>query len=203
MGGLLFLKNTVATPKGIAQARAEHGIRVLDQYAFTPRDLEGAAGLLLSQHVDERHLSEHRAALEGFLARGRAIAINGPFVLPALGVLAPYEPVGDGSAEPWALELASPHPITEGVRAEDLTFRRGVVGFWGRGTSKPPRDAVVLTRYGRSGSPADWVWRAPGGGRLFVHPGNDVWGWATRSTSAARVFPQLLGWMRGETEVGA
>lgn len=54
---------------------------------------------------------------------------------------------------------------------------------------------MALTRFARSGRGVDLAWQRPGGGRLFLHPGNDVWGYAFDPTPAARVFPQLLAWM--------
>ncbi|MEM1416297.1 MAG: hypothetical protein AAGH15_15420, partial [Myxococcota bacterium] len=168
MARFLFLQNTVALARSIAEPPPGTAIRVIDQYAFRPEDLADVAGVLFCQHLDERHLGERRAVWDAFLSRGGALAVNGPFARPFLSALAPYRPSGDGSAAGWMLELAEAHPITAGVAAKDLSYRRGVVGFWARGGSTPPNGARVLTRFVATGGVADWAWVAPGGGRLFV-----------------------------------
>ena len=194
-GRFLFLQNTVGLPTAIADPPIGHEIAVLDQYALSPKNLDGIDGLLLGQHLDERHLTEHRDTLDAYLEQGGAIAVMGPVALPFLTHLAPHEPVGTGRRDDWLLELGAAHPIMAGVDPDDLTYRKGVVGFWARGSIAPPDGAHALTRFTASGVVADWAWSPPAGGRLFVHPGNDVWGYAGDGTTAARVFPQLLDWM--------
>lgn len=196
-GRFLFLQNTVGLPPAITDPPNGHEIVILDQYAFAPASLDGIEGLLLSQHLDERHLTEHRDTLDTYLGEGGAVAVMGPVALPFLTYLTPHEPVGTGRRDDWLLELGSAHPIMAGVDPDDLIYRKGVVGFWARGTIAPPDDAEALTRFPTSGLVADWAWSRPAGGRLFVHPGNDVWGYAGDGTSAARVFSQLLDWMIG------
>ncbi|MEM6730817.1 MAG: hypothetical protein AAF658_04635 [Myxococcota bacterium] len=194
MGRFVFLQNTVKTPESLQKAHRGHVIDIVDQYDFDRSTLSGADGLLLSQHLDERHLHENRALLTGFLASGGNIALNGPVAAPYLDPPGTYHAVETHAGQGWKLTMAAPHPITEGVNAHDLTYRRGVIGFWARGTFSLPASATTLTLFKDSKRPVDYVWRSPGGGWLFVHPGNDVWGYSLMETSARRVFPQLLDW---------
>jgi len=194
-GRFLFLKNTVGTPEAIAAPPAGHRIDFLDQYAFTPDALTGMDALLLGQHLDEHHLGGFRTALDGFLDGGGGIAVMGPVARPFLTVLSPHLAIGNGHRDDWVLKNAADHPLMDGVDAQDLTWRKGVVGFWARGTIAPHPSATVLTRFAATGAVADWVWVTPRGGKLFVHPGNDVWGYAGEPNTSARVFPQLLDWM--------
>jgi len=55
----------------------------------------------------------------------------------------------------------------------------------------------VLTTLGPERVPLDWSLERPTGGRLFVHPGNDVWTFAGGKTSAGRLWPQVLDWLGG------
>ncbi|WP_375552393.1 hypothetical protein [Rhodophyticola porphyridii] len=194
-GRFLFLKNTVGTPGAIAAPPNGHEIAVLEQPAFTPDALETVCGLLLGQHLDEYHLGTLRPGLDAFLARGGAVATMGPIAVPYMSILRPHRPEGSGRRDDWILEIAGDHPIVDGVSAGDITFRKGVVGFWARGSIAPPDDARIVTRFAATGAPADWVWHGPQGAKLFVHPGNDVWGYAQEPNSSARIFAQLLDWM--------
>lgn len=194
MGRFVFLLNTVEPPKHIATPPAGHEIAVVDQYAFRAQDLVGADGLLISQHLDEVHLGEHRETLEVFLDRGGTLSLNGPVARPCLDPPGQYHALPSQAAREWVIDMGAPHPITAGVAAEDLTYRRGVIGFWARGFFDVPEGATVLTRFRASRRPADWLWQRPEGGSLFVHPGNDIWGYAGDATSARPVFAQFLDW---------
>lgn len=193
-GRFLFLKNTVGTPGAIAAPPGGHAVTILEQADFSPKALRGVDGLLLGQHLDEFHLAGFRDELDGYLAQGGAIAVMGPVAVPYLRGLCAHRAQGEGRRDDWLLEMAEDHPVTRGVAADDLTFRKGVVGFWARGTIAAPAGAQILTRFAATGAPADWVWTGSGG-KLFVHPGNDVWGYTSDPNSSARVFAQLLDWM--------
>lgn len=194
-GRFLFPKNTVGTPKAITDPPNGHRIDIIDQYKFTPGALSDTQALLLGQHLDEHHLQGMHPALDAFLIEGGGIAIMGPVALPPITFLSPHRIAGHGHRDDWILEMAHDHPVMEGVAVDDLTFRKGVVGFWARGTITPHENAQVLTRFATTGAAADWVWESGKGGKLFVHPGNDVWGYASEPNSSARVFPQLLDWL--------
>ncbi|QPH55609.1 hypothetical protein [Pontivivens ytuae] len=195
MAQFLYLQNTVDVPPAIAAPPDGHDIEVIDQYELHEGSLVTADGLLLCQHLDEAHLQSQRDVLDAFLGLGGAIAVNGPIARPFLSILSSYEPVGEGHAADWILELGASHSITAGIEADHLTRRRGVIGFWARGTVMPPPGAIVLSYFKQSRLPADWVWTSDGGGRLFFHPGNNFWGYAADTTSAAKLYPQLLDWM--------
>lgn len=194
-GHFLFLKNTVGTPTAMSHPPKGHGITVLEQPEFSADALNGMTGLLLGQHLDEHHLRAFRPTLDAYLEGGGAVATMGPIAQPFLSILHAHKTVGEGRKSDWMLQIANDHPIVAGVAAPDLSLRKGVVGFWARGTITPPKGAVILTFFTSSGDPADWAWQGTGGGKLFVHPGNDVWGYAAEPNSSARVFPQLLDWM--------
>ncbi|MEM6532294.1 MAG: hypothetical protein AAF654_06700 [Myxococcota bacterium] len=194
MGHFLFLQNTVETPKGISSPVDGHRIAIEDQYALDVSTLSRFNGVLLSQHLDERHLAENHDAFERYLANGGAVVLNGPSARPLFQPGA-YKAIPAPGGYAWRLDLADPHPITEGIEPQDLSYRRGVIGFWARGHFVLPRHAVPLTVFSHSHQPVDFVWHRPEGGRVFVHPGNDVWGWAHAETTARRFFPQLLDWL--------
>ena len=87
---------------------------------------------------------------------------------------------------------AAPHPVWDGVAVEDLTSRRGVVGFYARGWHAPPEGARILHTIGPAELPVDFVYRV-GAGRVLFHGGNDLWTFAA-NTSTRRLTPQLLAW---------
>jgi len=198
MGHFVFLQNTVSVPGGIASPPGGHTVDVIDQYELSDHDLSDADGLLLSQHLDEQHLCECAPMLERYLRQGGSISLNGPLYQPCLHGLGCYAPLPSGKAQDWILRLEGTHPITDGVVADDLTYRRGVIGFWARGSFPVPLGSTVLTNMIGDDTPTDFVWHRDGGGRVLVHPGNDVWFVCNDESSAGRFYANMLDWMANE-----
>lgn len=172
----------------------EHGVHCIAPYALQPAQLSRYRGLLLPARADQRHLQTLREPLEDWLAGGGRLVINGHVAHPFLRWLREFEPSPTRGLEGLRVALAQPHPVFEGVAADDLTFRRGVAGFYARGANPPPPGAQVLNTLGPQRQPIDWLLALRGGGRLLVHSGNDIW---TQGGTAQRVLPQLLAWLRG------
>jgi len=185
--------------------RPEHfGDRLVaaDLYDLDGAELEQGlapyAAVLLPIHVDQRLLAARRGVLEGFLGRGGTIVINGHIAYPFLDGLTPFVPVERPRVADLEIVAGLSHPVFEGVARRDLTYRRGVAGFYGRGHNPPPEGAVPLNRLGTGDFIVDWVVRRPGGGRIFMHSGNNIWMYLGERSSAARLVPQLVGWALGE-----
>ena len=65
---------------------------------------------------------------------------------------------------------------------------------------RPPAraGALVLNTLGPDAQAVDWILALPGGGRLLVHSGNDLWMYAGSADSAGRIVPQLCAWLNGD-----
>jgi hypothetical protein len=91
------------------------------------------------------------------------------------------------------------HPLFEGVSGQDLTFRRGVAGFWGRGHNAAPDGAVLLNGMDEEPAlaPIDWIWQRPGGGIVISHAGNDFLTFAQAGigTGADKLAPNFARWL--------
>lgn len=174
----------------------------VDQYALGDVDLASYAALLVSTQLDQRHFASLAPRLTAFLGAGGTIVFNGHLAYPFLPELETFRPLSRKNVEALTVRRVRPHPVFEGVDMRDLTFRRGVAGFYGRGCNPPPPGAEVLNGLGPEACPVDWLWHRPGGGRIFMHAGNDVWMDFAGETSAARVAPQLVRWAAG-AEVAA
>jgi hypothetical protein len=120
--------------------------------------------------------------------------VCGQIAHPFLADLRPFVPLASMRPADLAVRIEIPHPIWADIDPDDLTFRRGVAGFYGRGENPPPRGARVLTTVGHGRAAVDWLVER-GGGRLLVHGGNDLWSFADDDTTAARLAPQLIAWL--------
>ena len=69
-----------------------------------------------------------------------------------------------------------------------------MAGFYGRGHNPPLPGATHLTGIGPDRLPVDWEWLLPGGGGLFVHSGNDIWGTSDDAAANALVAERIVAW---------
>lgn len=186
------------TSSAAPQRRAE----VVALYALESLELRRYRSLLIPANADQRYLETQQQRLEGFLEAGGTVVVNGHVAYPFLRWLQPFcaLPVLPHRAlEALRVHRARPHPIFAGVDPEHLTFRRGVAGFYARGSNPPAPGAVVLNTLGPDAVPIDWLLCLPGGGRLLVHSGNDLWMFHGSDDSTNRIVGQLFDWLeRGD-----
>ena len=175
--------------------RGEDTVEDCDLYELDGLGLSARRGLLIGTGADQIHLSENRDLLGRFVERGGVLVICGQVVRPFLDGLPVFEPIDHHGPADLTVSRLSGHPVWEGVRAEDLTFRRGVAGFYGRGCyPRLPAGAVVINGIGPERRPLDIVYRY-GRGEVLVHGGNDLWGYRDDPNTSARLAPQLLDWV--------
>ncbi len=189
-------------PRLLDRPGVANRVRVVALYDLERVDLTGCTALLVPMHADQRHLARCRPVLERYLDAGGAMVFNGHLAHPFLAELGRFVPLP--RLRPADLEVApvTPHPAFARLDYRELSLRRGVAGFYGRGHNPPPPDAVILNALGGT-APVDWLWWRPAGGLLFMHAGNDLWMYAADGTGAARILPCLLDWLAAEAHSGS
>jgi hypothetical protein len=169
----------------------------IDIYDLAETDLSPYLGLAVPGLTDQEHLWRHADKIRAFLDAGKVVVYSGMLFrpwLPGAGMLVPKT---IHSHRDYFLTQVTPSPIFEGIAIEDLVFRRGVAGFFARGHHQPPPGAEVILEL-PGGEPALYVDRVSTNGTILVHGGNDMLGFANDTTTASRLTPQLLAWMRDE-----
>lgn len=162
--------------------------------------LSRARGLLLGLHSDQRYLASRRGQLEAFLAGGGTIVVCGHIGHPFLAELSRFQPIPGYRVDDLAVNREADHPVWAGVDPADLSKRRGVAGFYGRGSNPPPPGASIINSLGPSRCPVDFDCRPAVGGRLLVHAGADLWGYFGSGNSSERIMPQLFDWIAKPSE---
>lgn len=196
----LYLQNTIGPPPGFID-RLEVPVDVVRQHDLRPDDLASYAALVVPMHADQRHLQRLQWALDGYLDGGGTMLVNGHVAWPFLDALRPFVPVRVRNLEGLTIHRESLHPIFADVPVDALTFRRGVAGFYGRGSNPPPEGATVLHSVGPDRFPLDWMWERPRGGRLFVHAGNDLFDFLVRPEPiGAAPLRRLFDWLLETTD---
>lgn len=173
----------------------------LDLYAVGATDLTRYAALIVPATADQEHLARHREALRDYLDAGGVVVFGGHLHRDWLPGAAPFVPLSHPSLRGYRVDEIVSHPIFDGVEADDLTFRRGVAGFFARGHHPVPDGAEVLVRLA-GGEPATYVDRVSTGGTILVQASCDLLGYARSAGGTAQRIPgQLLDWLRGESRV--
>ena len=176
----------------------------VDHYMLGEIDLGRYRALLLPSHLDQRYFGGISDAISRFLDGGGTLVFNGHVAWPMLPEFQPFVPLPKLSLENLRVHRLVDHPVFDGVDPEDLTFRRGVAGFYARGHNPPPEGAVALNGVGPERLPCDWLYERPAGGRILMHCGNELWMYAgATDTSAARIPQQLCRWATGQERISA
>lgn len=175
------------------------GVRAVDVYDLASLDLSGVGALLIGDMADQEHLAHHRGLVASFLADGKVVVFSGHLLRPWLPGCRPFVPKQIRMFHDYAVSVVSPHPIFAGVDPRDLTFRRGVAGFFARGHHPPPPGAKVLLALA-GGEPVTYLDGRTTAGTVLVHAGGALFDGGDPDSTAVRVLPQLLAWVRAELD---
>ncbi|MEO9330302.1 hypothetical protein [Gordonia aurantiaca] len=167
----------------------------VDLYTLDELDLGSVRGLLINGNCDQIFLERRRELLTDFVTSGGRVAIMGHPLTDFLPGLGRWRKLQYSGPKDLAIVAGERHPVWEGVDPADVSFRRGVSGFYARGYSdKLPEGAIVANRIGRHELPVDYVYPL-GAGWVLVHGGLDLGVYQEDPNTSARIFPQLLTWL--------
>ncbi|MGQ0777935.1 MAG: hypothetical protein ACT4NY_26585 [Pseudonocardiales bacterium] len=161
-------------------------------------DLASYAGLVLAGRCDQGLLAAIQGKLRGFLDQGRVVVFSGQLTEDWLPGAVPFESGPAGESGLAADDESGPprlseHPVFSGVSADDL----GASFLYRNGWHRPPAGADVIA-HRADGTPGAYVDRVSTGGTVLLHTGANLLANATTDSSAARIAPQLVEWVRHE-----
>lgn len=167
----------------------------IDCYRLPELDLARYAGLVITSTVDQEFLAQHREVIEGYLDSGGVVVFGGHLHRKWLPASSAFVPLRGAKLRDYQVVEVADHPIFAGVDAEDLTFRRGVAGFFARGHHPLPEGARALTRLS-GGQAATYLDEVSTNGTILVQSTCDLLGYATGLKSSAALIPrQLVSWI--------
>ena len=180
-----------------APGLSDRGDRI-DCYTLADADLSRYVLLVVPALVDQEHLARHRGVIRRFLDRGGVLLFGGQLHRDWLPGASTFVPLARPSLQSYRISWIADHPIFAGIAPDDLTFRRGVAGFFARGHHPPPPGAEVLVRLG-GGEPATYVDRVSTRGTIVVHANGDLLSYGDGADNTASRLPgQLLDWAQIE-----
>lgn len=163
-------------------------VQLVDCYTLPQIDLSRHAGILIGPSADQEFLSRHRKIIAGYLERGGVVVFGGHLHRDWLPGAHDFVALAAPGLAGYRVSHVADHPIFAGLEPDDLTFRRGVAGFFARGYHPPPQGAEILTRLG-GGEPATYVDRSSTNGTIVVQATSDL---------LSHVGSQLVDWILAE-----
>lgn len=195
------MRPIAAIDMDIRSAESTDRAHRLDCYALTDADLSRYAGLLVPPSVDQEHLFRHRDLIRGYLDAGGVVVFGGHLHRRWLPGASTLVPLSSPSLGAYRVAEVADHPVFAGLTPDDLTFRRGVAGFFARGHHPPPDGADILVRLA-GGEPVTYVDRSSTAGTILVQATCDLLGYGGVGGSAGRLGDQLLAWVRSKSLIG-
>jgi hypothetical protein len=144
----------------------------LDCYALGSTDLARYAALIITPNVDQEHLARQHRVIRDYLDGGGVVVFGGHLHRDWLPGASPFVPLTNQSLSGYRVVEVADHPIFRGV-GNELTFRRGVAGFFARGHHPVPPGAEVLTRLA-GGEPSTYLDRVSTAGTILVQATSDL-----------------------------
>ncbi|MGH3973191.1 MAG: hypothetical protein ACRDS9_07690 [Pseudonocardiaceae bacterium] len=173
-------------------ALAAMPVTAIDLDDLPTAELTPFAGLILAGRSDQGLLAVMQDKLRGFLDKGRVVVFSGQLTHDWLPGATAFEPGPPSDGEPGPPQLDD-HPIFFSVSPDDL----GGNFLYSNGRHRPPAGADVIAQPA-DGTPGAYVDRASTGGTVLLHGGANLLANATTDSSAARIAPQLIEWVRQE-----
>lgn len=204
-GRFLYLQNAWGGPPPSLRQVRGHRIDVFQQYDTERLDWSGYDAVLVSMSADQIHLGEMTNKIAAYLDQGGTLLINGHVTRPYLPELRRYEPMEKRGRAELEIHRDNEHPLFEGISAQQLTLRRGVAGFYGRGSNPPPPGALVINSVGPDHVAVDWLYERPAGGRIFSHAGVELWAvlMLEGPEQGMPVIQRFFDWMASTSRVTA
>ncbi|MEK4247161.1 phosphate starvation-inducible protein PhoH [Psychrobacillus sp. FSL K6-2684] len=174
---------------------------IIDQYQLTQHNLEPYCCIVVHDFADQEYLYKNRAIIEGFLEAGKIVIFGGHLFREWLPGCPIFTPRTIESHEDYNVYKKINHPIFEGVDTDDMTYNKGVAGFFARVTHSPvPAGSDVLLTF-RDGMAITYIDRQSTKGTILVHSGRDLFAHRMQNKSTDRISTQLLQWIQDEYQV--
>ncbi|MFJ7919862.1 hypothetical protein ACIQ6U_08890 [Lysinibacillus fusiformis] len=171
--------------------------KVIEQYDFAEENLEHVDVLIVPNFIDQEFLYSQREKIARFLAEKKMVVYCGHLFREWLPGCGPFMPQLIRNYQDYEVFPTENSSIFQGVTTEDMTFKKGVAGFFARGYHHAPKNAEILLTFA-NGKPVTYVDRTTTNGTILVHAGRDLLGYSDENKTTDRIRPQFLAWLEAE-----
>ncbi|WP_146551470.1 hypothetical protein [Rummeliibacillus sp. SL167] len=188
---------------GESSRHSEKTWKEIDQYDLNRQDLSNIDVLVISNFVDQEYLLKQKTIIENFLADQKIVVFCGHLFRMWLPGVSPFIPERVQTFSDYEVFTTNNNSgIFDGVTTGDMTYNKGVAGFFARGYHPVAHDVEVLLRF-KSGHPVTYIDRSSSAGTILVHAGRDLLGYSSNHKTTGRIPDQLYTWLEREVQTHA
>ncbi|WP_040952250.1 hypothetical protein [Gorillibacterium massiliense] len=195
----LFLDSGASfSEQNVRDSQLDPNMKVLDQYDLIDYDLceTGHKFLIVDEFIDQELMLEEQEHIEAFLNQGHILVFCGHLFRPWIPGASLFVPKTIHHHLDYTVTVLD-HPIFEGVLSDDITYNKGVAGFFARGHHPLPAGAEVLLRL-PGDEPVTYIDRLSSQGTIIVHSGRNLLGYRHSTNSAGRIGDQFKRFLYDE-----
>ncbi|NQX66067.1 phosphate starvation-inducible protein PhoH [Paenibacillus alba] len=188
---LLLDSGAIFSEQTVRDGQSDPNIKVLDQYDLASYDLleAGHKFLFLDEFIDQELMLDQKDRIKAFLDQGNLLFFGGQLFRHWIPGASLFVPKMIHSYLDYQVTVLD-HPIFDGVLSDDITYNKGVAGFFSRGHHPLPEGAEVLLRLAGE-EPITYIDRQSSQGTIVVHAGRNLLNYRHSSNSAGRIGAQF------------
>ena len=174
-------------------------IQQVPQYEIGSYEFSDFDVIMVPNFADQENLYMHKNVIEKFLSQGKIIAFFGHLFRPWLPGAPLFMPEKIKHFSDYNLYPQENSSIFKGVLTEDMTFKKGVAGFFARGHYHADEKSEVHLIF-ESGHICSYADRHSTRGTIFVHAGRPLHGYYKDGKTTDRLRPQFIQWLHNEAK---
>lgn len=207
IGGFLNMKDILFLDPGHAfglENRTDkfmlENFTLVDQYELGTLDLQPFKCIVVHDFIDQEYMYRQREKLEAYLNAGNIIVWAGHLVKGWLPGCAIFKPKQITKHSDYDMSFVVEHPIFAGASTDDMTYNKGVAGFFARGSHTPiPTGAEALLTLPDE-TCTTYIDRVTTNGTIFAHAGRDLFSQRGQGKTTDCISTQLLTWIHDEAK---
>ena len=175
----------------------EH-VSFIDQYDISKAALSEYNVLVVTDFIDQEHLYEQKQVIEDFLNEGKIVVANTHIFRPWLPGVGLFMPKEIKKHSDYLMESAHDNTFYKGVDMMELAYRKGVSGFYARGSHPVVnKESEVMLQF-TDGTPIVFIDRTATKGTVVAGSCRDFLSYATGENSTQLITPQFLAFLDEE-----
>lgn len=174
-------------------------IKQVPQYEIGTFDFTEFDVIIVSNFADQENLYMHKNVVEEFLSEGKIVAFFGHLFRAWLPGASLFMPEKIKHFSDYNLYPEKNSAIFNGVLTEDMTFKKGVAGFFARGYYHADENFEIHLKF-KSGHICSYADRHSTKGVIFVHAGRPLLSYHSEGKTTDVLRPQFIKWLHNVTE---
>lgn len=187
--------------KGRAMAATNEpleNVAILDQYELHTADLSTYNVLVVTDFIDQEFLYEKRQVIEDFLNAGNIVLACTHIFRPWLPGVNLFMPRKITKHSDYEMKVMKEDSFFAGVDMKELAYRKGVSGFYARGSHPLTNAQAEVVLAFTDGTPITVIDRTSTKGVIVSHSARDLLSYSTGDNTTSRITPQVLTWLEQE-----